>query len=90
MQTPAIPTFLVSYFVGEFESLNKDHPSSINVYSHLGNLYQIEYINRDMSSLLEVIKNYTGVKYALPKLDLLALPELGLDAVEQWGLNTYR
>lgn len=89
MQTPAIPTFLVTYFVGEFESLDKSHQKLINVYSHLGNLYQIEYINGVTSSLLKVIENYTGIKYTLPKLDLVALPELSLDAVEQWGLNTY-
>lgn len=88
-QTPPMSTCLIAYFVGEFECLENDR-QNLSVYSHLGNLYQTEYASKMAPGLLNVMERYTGIGYSLPKLDLLALPELGLGAMENWGLNTYR
>lgn len=90
-QTPPMSTILVAFFVGEFETLpNKMSKNFINVYSHLGYLYQTEYASAVIPDLLSNMETYTGIKHALPKLDLLAVPELSLGAMENWGLNTYR
>ena len=40
-----------------------------------------------------VIEHYEeefGLKYPLPKLDLIAIPDFVTGAMEQWGLITYR
>ncbi|VVC40903.1 Hypothetical protein CINCED_3A018294 [Cinara cedri] len=90
-QTPPLATHSVGFFVGEFEILDENKQDTIKVYTHVGKLYQTEYITGGMSDLLKTIVNCTGVEYAQAKLDLLAVPELGLrGAVENWGLNTYR
>ena len=34
--------------------------------------------------------NYFGIKYHLPKIDLIALPNFPIGAMENWGLVTYR
>jgi len=84
-------TYLVALFVGEFECIDYDDRQSLtDVYSHLGSLYQTGYIDETASNQLLAMENYTGVKYDLPKLNLLAVPELGFGAVENWGLNIYR
>ncbi|XP_015378606.1 PREDICTED: endoplasmic reticulum aminopeptidase 1-like, partial [Diuraphis noxia] len=90
-QTPYMPTCSVTLFVGEFEQFDKTHLSAVNVYSHLGRLYQIEYMTKAVPDILEAMENYMGIPYAMPELNLLALPILGLEQVENnWGLTTYR
>lgn len=82
-------TCLIAYFVGEFEHLENER-QNLYVYSHLGNLYQTEYASKMAPGLLKAMEHYTGIEYGLPKLDLLAVPELGLGAMENWGLNIYQ
>lgn len=36
------------------------------------------------------MNNYFGFKYPLPKLDLLAIPEFNVQAMENWGLLIFR
>lgn len=90
MQTPPMSTYLVAFFIGEFEHIDNYHNNLIKIYSHLGKLYQNNYINEEAPHLLEVMEKYTGIRYDLPKLDLLPLPELAIGGMENWGLNTYR
>ncbi|XP_025208516.1 endoplasmic reticulum aminopeptidase 1-like isoform X2 [Melanaphis sacchari] len=88
-QTPRMSTCSVAFFSGEFELFRKTG-QKINVYSHLGHLYQIEYVTNEALGLLEAMENYTGIPYAMPELNLLAVPVLGLEQVDSWGLTTYR
>lgn len=90
-QTPSMSTSSVAFFVGEFEKFDNNRLSEINVYSHLGRLYQIEYMTKAAPDILRVMENYTGIPYAMPELNLLAMPVLGLGQFENnWGLTTYR
>lgn len=89
-QTPPISTCSVAFFVGDFEYLDNAHENPINVYSHLGSLYQIENASDMSSDLLNVMEEYTNVSSAMVKLDIIAVPELDIEAVDNWGLNIYR
>jgi aminopeptidase N len=39
---------------------------------------------------LKFLEDYIGTPYTLPKLDLIALPELRFGGMENWGLITFR
>ena len=41
-------------------------------------------------SVLSFYEKYFNLKYPLPKLDMVAVPETAFMAMENWGLVTYR
>lgn len=41
-------------------------------------------------SALKHMEAFVGVPYALPKLDIVAVPDFRAGAMENWGLTTYR
>jgi len=85
-----MPTCSVAFFAGEFEQFDKTRSQAINIYSHLGRLYQIEYITKGSPELLTAMEDYTGIPYAMPELNLVATPILGSGQVNTWGLTTYQ
>lgn len=40
--------------------------------------------------LLKFYQNYFGINFQLPKIDIVAVPDFGFNAMENWGLITYR
>lgn len=86
-ETPPISTYLVAFFVGEFYAIKT---RNIGIYTPKSYVNQANYIANESPNLLEAMKNFIGIDYSLPKLDLLAIPDFSAGAMENWGLNTYR
>lgn len=81
---------MVEFFVGGFEYLDTAHRNLVNVYSHLGYLYQIEYVTEKASGMLKDMETFTEIPLVLPEIDLIAVPDLSLGAMESWALHVYR
>lgn len=89
--TPKMSTYLVFFAVGDFEILeNKWKDISIRVIAPHGSS-KYGGLGMDFAKKsLEFSEKYFGVKYPLPKLDLIALPDFAAGAMENWGAITFR
>lgn len=86
-ETPPMSSYLVAFFVGDFYAIKTP---TVGVYTHKSYIGQTVYIANKAAKLLEAMENFTGVDYMMPKIDLLAVPDFSIGAMENWGLNTYR
>ncbi|MFQ5440369.1 MAG: M1 family metallopeptidase [Nitrosopumilaceae archaeon] len=90
-KTPIMSTYLVYLGVGEFEYLNgKIGKTQIRVVTTKGNKSKGKYSLDLGKKLLVSYEKYFGIKYPLPKLDLIAVPDFAAGAMENWGAITFR
>lgn len=86
--TPPMSTYLVAVYVGEFVPNKKS--SDFTVYSRKDYINQTDYVFFDGPKHIEALEEYTSIKYMLPKMDILAIPDFKAGAMENWGMTTYR
>ena len=90
-KTPVVSTYLIYLGVGEFEYLNgKIGKTQIRVVTTKGNKSKGKFSLELGKKLLASYEKYFGIKYPLPKLDLIAVPDFAAGAMENWGAITFR
>jgi tricorn protease interacting factor F2/3 len=90
-KTPVMSTYLVYLGVGEFEYLiGKIGKTQVRVITTKGNKSKGKYSLELGKKLLLSYEKYFGIKYPLPKLDLIAIPDFASGAMENWGAITFR
>jgi len=90
-QTPIVSTYLIYIAVGEFEYLSgKAGKIQIRVVTTKGNKSKGKFSLELGKKLLASYEKYFGIKYPLPKLDLIAVPDFAAGAMENWGAITFR
>lgn len=90
-RTPIMSTYLLYIGVGEFEFLeDKLGKILIRVVTTKGKSEQGKLAIEYAKKFLEFYESYFGIRYPLPKLDLIALPDFTSGAMENWGSITFR
>ncbi len=90
-KTPIVSTYLIYLGVGEFEYLTgKIGKTQIRVVTTKGNKSKGKFSLELGKKLLSSYEKYFGIKYPLPKLDLIAVPDFAAGAMENWGAITFR
>ncbi len=90
-KTPVMSTYLIYLGVGEFEYLtSKIGKVQVRVITTKGNKSKGKYSLELGKKLLLSYEKYFGLKYPLPKLDLIAIPDFAAGAMENWGAITFR
>ena len=90
-RTPVMSTYLLYLGVGEFEFLEtKLRNIKIRVVTTRGKKKKAKLSLDLTKKFLSEYEKYFGIKYPLPKLDMLAIPDFAAGAMENWGAITFR
>jgi alanyl aminopeptidase len=96
--TPALPSYLVAFAVGPFESRARTLPASavrpqplpIGAVALRGRGDATAYALADAPALVAEQERYFGLAFPYPKLDLVAVPDFQSGAMENAGAIAFR
>ncbi len=90
--TPKMSTYLAYLGVGEFEHIEgaTKRGTVVRVLATPGKLGQLAFALETGIRCLEFYEDYFAIAYPLGKLDMIAVPDFGAGAMENWGAVTYR
>ncbi|XP_071492862.1 aminopeptidase N-like [Diadema antillarum] len=90
--TPVMSTYLVAFVVCKFrhQEVTVRDRVKFRVWSRPDVIAQTNFALDVGVQLFNVLEDFSGFQYPLPKLDMIALPELIPAGMENWGLLTYR
>ncbi|KAJ8022253.1 Glutamyl aminopeptidase [Holothuria leucospilota] len=85
-------TYLVCFIVCDFKYVEKitDRGLPFRIYAPEYQLYQANYSLETGVDIFNYYEDYFGVQYPISKLDIIAIPDFYLAAMENWGIITYR
>jgi aminopeptidase N len=89
-QTPKMSTYLLFFGVGEFEFVQDQGDVLVRVATMPGKGEKGKYSLDFSRKSLTYSEDYYGIKYPLPKLDLIAVADFAAGAMENWGAITFR
>ena len=91
MKTKPMPTYLIAYTVGPFDSVEMEGLSVPGkLYVPKGYADKTKFIVKHTPEILESLENFFGIDYPYRKLDFVAVPNFTHGAMENAGLITYR
>lgn len=82
-------TYLVAFMVSDFD-VRKSTEGNFNVWARHEAINQAHYSLNIGPKILKYYEEYFKIKFPLPKMDMVALPDFSAGAMENWGLITYR
>lgn len=89
--TPKMSTYLVAFIVGDLEYVeNNDFRVPVRVYATPGYKDRCVFSAALAAKTLEFFEDKFGVRYPLPKCDLVGVHDFSAGAMENWGLITFR
>lgn len=88
--TPKMSTYLVAWAIGELEYIENTDSIPVRVYTTGGISEQGRFALEFAVKVLSYYNEIFQIAYPLPKLDLLAVHDFSCNAMENFGLCTFR
>ncbi|MDW5264768.1 MULTISPECIES: M1 family metallopeptidase [Acidobacteriaceae] len=89
--TPRMSTYLVAFLVGDFQCTKGSSDGvPIRACSTPDKVKLTQFAVKSAEYILHYYDTYFGIKYPMPKLDMVALPDFEAGAMENFGCITYR
>lgn len=90
--TPKMSTYLLAFVIGELKTkqITTKNGVVIRVITTADKINQSQFALRIAKQSLEFLNDYFAIKYPLPTLDLIAVPDFTAGAMENWGAIVFR
>ncbi len=89
--TPKMSSYLLFMGVGRFEYVSmKSNGTLIRAVTTPGKGGQARLALQYTAKFVDFYERYFGIRYPLPKLDIIAIPDFSAGAMENWGAITFR
>jgi aminopeptidase N/puromycin-sensitive aminopeptidase len=89
--TPKMSTYLVAFLVGDFKCVSGESDGTpIRACATPGQEEKGRFAVSAAEYILHWYNNYFGIKYPMPKLDMIGIPDFEAGAMENFGAITYR
>ncbi|XP_071631576.1 aminopeptidase N-like [Temnothorax longispinosus] len=82
-------TYLVAFVVSDFD-VRESENRNFTVWARHNAIDQAQYSLNIGPEVLRYFEDYFKIKFPLPKMDMVALPDFAAGAMENWGLLTFR
>lgn len=86
-ETVPMSTYLLAFVVSDFEHLTR---GNFSVWARRSAISQAKYGLEIGPQILRFYERFFNIKFPLPKIDMVALPDFSSGAMENWGLITFR
>lgn len=80
-------TYLIAFVVSDFEFITS---GNFSVWARQDAIPQAKHSLDVGPKILRYFEDFFQIKFPLPKVDMIALPDFAAGAMENWGLITYR
>ncbi|EEZ99339.1 aminopeptidase N-like protein [Tribolium castaneum] len=87
--TPKMSPYLVAFVVSNLQAYGSSD-KLIKVWTRETLRIQARYAAEFAPKVLHYFENYFNIAFPLPKIDIVAIPDFGYNAMENWGLITFR
>jgi aminopeptidase N/puromycin-sensitive aminopeptidase len=89
--TPKMSTYLVAFLVGDFKCVSGESDGvPIRACATPDKVDEGKFAVSAAEFVLHYYDTYFGIKYPMPKLDMIAIPDFEAGAMENFGAITYR
>lgn len=88
-ETPEMSTYLLAFMITDLQQEITSDPL-IKLWSRLNFINYTKYAAEISPRILHYFEDFFVLKYPLKKIDFVAVPELVVGAMENWGLITLR
>src|ERR1700748_418247 len=89
--TPKMSTYLVAFLVGDFQCTSGESDGvPIRACATPDKVQYTKFAVQAAEFVLHYYDTYFGIKYPMPKLDMIAIPDFEAGAMENFGAITYR
>ncbi len=89
-KTPKMSTYLLYLGIGKFEEYQFGEDPKIIVATVPSKISKGKIPAEYALKFIQFYENYFSIKYIMPKVHLIAVPEFAFGAMENWGAITFR